>query len=94
MSTCCNSGVAMDRDMTASQPFKQNDLDYMARELYDYCRRHVAPCLGYISLYDELIGRCPHCGSLIVAGPRVTPERAREMLAVLRARRRELGLTP
>lgn len=70
------------------------DKDRLARELYDRTRYHVAPCLALISFYDELSGRCPKCGSIIVAGPGITPERAKEMLAELRARREKLGLAP
>ncbi len=79
--------------MTQQHP-SQKDVDRLAQELYQPSRRHVAPCLGYVSLFNELTGRCPHCGSLIVAGPGITPEHARQMLTTLTARRKGLGLVP
>lgn len=73
----------------------QAELDRQARELYDRYHMHtVAPCFAHISLYDMLTGTCPKCGGIILAGSEITPERAQEMLATLKQRRRELGLSP
>jgi len=70
----------------------QKDLDQLARELYDYDHACFA-CHDVISLADELSGRCPHCHVLILAGPNITPELAREMLDALQGRWRALGLS-
>ena len=70
----------------------QKDLDQLARELYDGDRTCFA-CHDVISLADELSGRCPHCHVLILAGPNITPELAREMLDALQGRWRALGLS-
>ena len=70
----------------------QKDLDQLARELYDGDRTCFA-CHDVLSLADELYGRCPHCHVLILAGPDITPDRACELLAILQARRRALGLS-
>ena len=70
---------------------QQADVDRLARELYDLRRWHV--CGGLLTLADELQGRCPNCSAVLLAGPDITPEQARAMLATLKARRRELGLS-
>ena len=70
---------------------RQADPDRLARKLYDYDRTCFA-CHDVLSLADELSGRCPHCHVLIQAGPNIAPDRAGEMLTVLQARRRALGL--
>ena len=73
-----------------SQP-RQADLDYLARGLYHrylLCRA----CGGAMTFADALQFRCPHCGAVYLPGPDITPERGREMLATLEARRVELGL--
>ena len=70
---------------------RQKDPDRLARELYDGDRNCFA-CHDVLSLADELSGRCPHCHVLIQAGPNIAPDRAGEMLTVLQARRRALGL--
>jgi len=51
-------------------------------------------CLEPMTLADVLRFCCPHCHAITLAGkgPDVTPERAREMLAELKARRVALGL--
>ncbi len=70
----------------------QENIDRSARELFD--RDHLCgACHGLISLADQLGGRCPHCKALLLAGPDMTPDRAGAMLAELKARRRELGLS-
>ena len=71
---------------------RQKDPDRLARELYDYNHTCFA-CHDVISLADELSGRCPHCHVLILAGPNITPELAREMLDALQGRWRALGLS-
>lgn len=71
---------------------RQAKTDQWARELYD--RFHLCgACQGAVTLADQLGGRCPHCAAPIFAGP-FTPDRARERLAELIARRRALGLKP
>jgi hypothetical protein len=72
----------------------ESDRDRAARELYDRRTPHWPGCLGLLALADSLRHRCPHCGKWTMQGlaPEVTPERASEMLADLRARRGELGL--
>ena len=71
---------------------QQEDIDRLARELYD--RYHPCPnCHKVISLADQLSGRCPHCAARILAGPDITPDRARQMSATLKARRVALGLS-
>lgn len=74
------------------------DLDRAARRLYEPLGAAVtcARCRRELSLAECLKHECSACGALTVAGlaPDVTPERARKMLAELRARRAELGLEP
>jgi hypothetical protein len=70
---------------------RQEDIDRSARELYDR-DHHCGACHGLVSLADQLGGRCPHCGALIMAGP-IMPDRAAAMLAELKARRVALGLS-
>ncbi len=73
----------------------QAQVDQQARELY--VRSHRCPhrpCFAEISWADVLKGRCPRCDQTLVAGPDITPEMGRENLAILQARRRELGLSP
>ena len=71
---------------------RQANIDYLARGLYDRYRL-CSTCSGAVTLAKQLQGRCPHCGAIILAGPDITPERGREMLATLEARRVELGLS-
>lgn len=73
-----------------TQP-KQADVDRLARELYA-AYRLCSMCFGAVTLADTLTMHCPHCRVVILPGPDITPERGREMLAALRARRAELGL--
>ena len=69
---------------------RQANTDRWARELY--ARFHLCgACQGAVTLAEQLGGRCPHCAAPIFAGP-LTPDRARERLAELKARRRVLGL--
>lgn len=74
------------------------DLDRAARSLYEPLGAAVrcARCGRELSLAECLKHECSACGALTVQGlaPDVTPERARKMLAALRARRAELGLEP
>lgn len=69
---------------------KQEDVDRAARELYDPARL-CQFCHKAVNLAQQLEGRCPHCDAIIMAGP-IDPERARVMLATLKARRASLGL--
>jgi hypothetical protein len=70
---------------------RQANTDQWARELYT--RFHLCgACQGAVTLAEQLGGRCPHCAAQIFAGP-FTPDRARERLAELKARRRVLGLS-
>lgn len=73
---------------------KQEDIDRSARELYQPRAPHWPGCGGLLALADSLHMRCPHCGAFTTQGlaPEITPERAAEMLATLKARRVELGL--
>ncbi len=69
---------------------KQADIDRLARELYS--RQHLcSACFGRVTWAERFGGHCPHCSAVIMAGP-IRPERARAMLAELKARRAELGL--
>ena len=70
---------------------QQVNIDCLARELYTPCR-HCTTCHGAMSLYDQLVGRCPKCGAPVLRGPGEGPGEALKMLATLQARRRELGL--
>ncbi len=66
--------------------------DRAARDLYK--RLHsCGHCREPLSLYAQLSGPCPRCGTLDPAGLNLTPEAARAMLIELTARRRELGLS-
>ena len=77
--------------MSTPQP-QQENVDCLARELFD--RYHPCPiCHTAVSLAEQLAGRCPHCEARILAGPDITPTRARQMLATLKARRVALGLS-
>jgi hypothetical protein len=59
-----------------------------------YKRLHsCGNCREPLSLYDRLCGPCPRCGAVNLASPDITPDVARAMLAELKARRRELGLS-
>ncbi len=69
---------------------QQSDMDYLARRLYEH-DRNCANCGKSISLADQLRGKCPKCGAIMLAGP-IDPDRAREMLQELKARRVQLGL--
>lgn len=69
---------------------QQSDFDYLAQRLYEHDRT-CAKCGKAIALADQLAGKCPKCGALMLAGP-IDPDRAREMLAELQARRLALGL--
>lgn len=69
---------------------RQANIDYLARELYGRYRL-CSTCFGAVTLAEQLQGRCPYCGGVILAGPDVTPERGREMLATLEKRRAELA---
>jgi hypothetical protein len=69
---------------------RQANIDYLARGLYGRYRL-CSTCFGAVTLAEQLQGCCPHCQSLILAGPDITPERGREMLATLKARRVELA---
>ncbi len=66
------------------------DVDRLARELY-LPDRQCPFCRGAVTLADQLRMNCPHCRAVILPGP-ITPERAREMLAELTARRAALAL--
>ncbi len=69
-----------------------DDKDRAARNLYK--RLHSCDrCRDPLSLYDQLSGPCPRCGTLNQIGLNLTPEAARAMLIELTARRRELGLS-
>ncbi len=73
----------------------QAQVDQLARELY--VRSHRCPhrpCFAEISWANLLQGHCPRCGQILLAGPDITPEMGREMLATLQARRQELRLSP
>lgn len=73
----------------------QAEIDRLARELYVRGQRCPhQPCFAEISWADLLKGRCPRCNQILLAGPDITPEKGREMLVVLQARRKELGLSP
>ena len=66
--------------------------DRAARDLYK--RLHSCDrCREPLSLYDQLSGPCPRCGTPNQIGLNLTPEAARAMLIELTARRRELGLS-
>jgi hypothetical protein len=66
--------------------------DRAARDLYK--RLHSCDrCREPLSLYDQLSGPCPRCGTSYQVGLNLTPEAARAMLTELTARRRELGLS-
>ena len=77
--------------MTSPSQPKQANIDRLARELFVRCRLCSA-CHGAVTLAEQLQGCCPHCGAIILAGP-IDPDRAREMLATLKARRVVLGLS-
>ena len=65
-----------------------NDTDCAARGLYNYfgtCWK----CKYDYSLADALLFRCPFCGEKVLPGD-FTPERGKEILAELRARREAL----
>jgi hypothetical protein len=64
------------------------DLDQQARELYAQ-RLRCPHCRQLVSLFDELVGHCPHCVGELLAGPDVDPA---ALLADMRRRRVELGL--
>lgn len=75
------------------------DFDRSARELHEPRYPHWPGCFENRTLEDVLSARafgtpCPHCGRYTVQGlaPDVSPKRAAEMLAELKARRLELGL--
>ena len=70
---------------------QQENIDCLARESHTP-GRHCTACHRAMSLYDQLVGKCPKCGALVLEGPGEGPGEARKMLARLRARRRELGL--
>jgi hypothetical protein len=66
--------------------------DRAARDLFKRLRSCIR-CREPLSLYDQLSGPCPRCGTLNLPGPNMTPDEARDMLIELTARRRELGLS-
>jgi hypothetical protein len=69
-----------------------NNRDEQARGLYTQAQFNC-DCGEPITLYYALRGRCPRCERIVVAGPdATTPETARQVLAEIEARRRELGL--
>ena len=68
-----------------------SDRDRMARELYQH-GGYCGGCRRSITLADALQFCCPHCRAIYLPGA-ITPERGRAMLAELRARRREWGLS-
>ena len=70
----------------------QEDVDRMARELYQH-GGYCGGCRHSLTLAEQLQGRCPHCGAVILAGPDITPERGRARLDSLKRRRVELGLS-
>ena len=72
----------------------QAEIDRLARELF--VRSHRCPhqpCFVEISWADLLKGRCPRCDQILLAGPDITPQKEREMLATLQTHWRELGLS-
>ncbi len=70
---------------------QQANVDRMAQELYQ-THGHCRQCKQTVPLADALQCHCPHCGAIYLPGA-ITPERGRAMLATLKARRRELGLS-
>jgi len=70
----------------------QANVDRLARELHAPHRLCLF-CRAAVTLADQLRMICPHCRAMILPGP-ITPERGREMLATLEARRAAMGLMP
>jgi hypothetical protein len=70
---------------------RDDRLTERAKELYQV-QKFCESCGEELTLHDLLMGRCPRCEAIQLAGPDITHQVGRAMLHDLEQRRRELGL--